>query len=365
MSIKKSNNEDDICIKLAESIEQNFNKVLSNSEINKKYDFDDICEILDIFVKKINVVKDKKNKTEYEKGKKRFARFLAYNYDFIKNNFTVNKEYDDKIIQLFEDGPNENWNLLHLIMISYLSYLNQTSEDKTINYKGMIAKLLEKIDDYESSNNSEEKIEEKPKNSEKLNEQEIKKNLEDLKNINPQQLLNEVKNKLPQTKNSQEAISNILGDIKGMLNTGEIDAKNIVDVSKNLSSKYQNLIETGKMDMGDLLSGLVGLISDPKIIQNEFKDLENEKLPDPSKLLSEISNDPKLKQTMNMLTGSNEKSFNFGNMGSILSGLLGSSEIKDDPEAPKTVQGLEKDIERMMLEIEEAENKETENKETK
>ena len=124
-------------LKLVSAVEEQFNLILSNNNIDKKFEFEKIVEIYDKLLLKIAVVVNKKSE-EYEKGKKKFKKFLNYNYNFLKNHLEV----DEDIIVLFEDAPNGNWNLLFLSFMSYLTYLIQTNPETNINYKSMANKLF-------------------------------------------------------------------------------------------------------------------------------------------------------------------------------------------------------------------------------
>ena len=361
--------DNELCIKLVEAIQTNFNSIISNAgiELEKELEFDTICEILDGFLTKFNVIKDKK-KSQYEKSKKRFSKVLNYNNDYLKENLTLCSELEshtDKFFESFNDAPNENWNLLHLVTVSYISYLKQTNDDRTLNYRGMIDKLMEKIEEYSAQNESGSDISDDSESDSGSGDN------YDLDGTDPQQLLNSLKEQLPQTEKAPTVIKGLLGDIKGMLKSSDsMDSKSIVDISRDLSSKYQNMIESGDVNITDLLSGVIGLLNDPDAINCEFDDIDSSKLPDPSKILSEMSNDPSLKQAMGLLGGAAGKGGMPGGMdmsmlGSMMAGMMGSGMLggegkpsalnKDGTSAPKTINELEKEIERMMREVDEAE----------
>lgn len=336
-------NHNDPCINIVDAIMQNFNAILLNAG-SKKLEFDTISEILDKFVKKIAVIKDKSNKSEYNKGKKKFNRFLAYNYTFLKNNLDIDKnDIDCDIFHLFEDPPNEHWNMLHLSVVSYLSYIKHTSDDKKINYVGMIDKLMTKIEEYDNDDSDDE--------------HENKQNDKEHFVSHEQMLLNEVKKKIPTSEKTPDVMKKLLGDIKGIFSSGEMNSKNIVDLSKDISTKYQSMIEKGDVSMNDLLGGVMGLLTNPDAIGEDFDDIDPSKLPDPNNILKEMSNDDSLKQTMNMLGGKDGIN-NIDNLNTMMKGMMGSlmgGSANDDPDAPKTIQGLENEIERMMLEVVEME----------
>jgi hypothetical protein len=320
------------------------------------------------------VIKDKKkSKSKYDKSKKHFTKVLNYNNNFIRENLKLSPELEsesDKFFESFNDAPNENWNLLHLVIVSYISYLKQEADDKTINYRGMIEKLMEKIEEYSAENDSEISDESDSDCESADNDNDDDDNDDDnFDATNAKELLNSLKNQMPQTEKAPTVIKGLLGDIKHMLNSNDsIDSKSIVDISRDLSSKYQNLIESGEVNINDLLSGVIGLLNDPDAINGEFDDIDSSKLPDPSKILSEMSNDPSLKQAMSMLGGAGGAGgaggMDMNMLSSMMAGMMGSSMmggsgkpsgLKGDGSAPKSIVELEKEIERMMREVTEAE----------
>lgn len=334
----------DVCLKFATAIEENFNNILSNANV-EKIDFEKICEILENVLQKIAVTKEKN-----EKAKKRFSNFLNYHnyhHNYIKDSLTLSEESEKLLLEMFEDGPNDNWYKLHLVMVSYLSYqvqLNQLNNIETdINYRGMIDKLMVKIEEY----NDEDETSSSDKEVEQL---ELYKD--------PHKMLDVLKKELPPTKEAPNVMKGLLGDIKNMLkDSTEVDSKNIVDISRDLSNKYQTLIDSGNVNINDLLTGVLGILNDPNTLDGQFDDIDVDKLPDPKLILSEMSNDPSLKQAMGML-GNKKGGFDMGMIGSLMANMMTSDNSKSSSsDEPKTTQELENEIERMMKEINEAQNK--------
>ena len=315
----------DYNLKFANATEENFNLILVNNKIDIKYDFDMISSIYDKLLEKIGV-NQLKSSEDYEKKKKKFTKFLNYNYKFVKHHL----ELDKNIIELFEDAPSKNWYLLHLSFVSYLSYLKQTSSNLTINYKGMIDKLMSRLEEFSAS---ESEIE-----PEAITEPNTNKMLEDLQK------------QIPHSENTPTVMKGLLTDIKDILNnTSNIESQNIVDISKNLSSKYQTMIEKGDVNIGDLLSGVLGLINDPDSLNDEFSDIDVNNLPNPENVLSDMANDPNLKEAMSMMSNDN----NMNMFSSMMSSMMGGANSSTNN---KSLAELEKEIEQMMQEVQEAEN---------
>jgi len=384
-----SSTNNDLCIKLADAVVTNFNNLFNESEIKYEIDFENASKILDNFLVYFYVKKDKADLT-YEKSKKYFTKFLSYNYNFIKDKLNLseiglNDEQIEKFIELFEDGPSKNWNIFHFIIVSYLSFTKQSNKDPTINYSGMIDKLMKKIEEFNETNLSDDDTDDNEYDDDgeeyggESFQEMIKKFTEE---TNSQELLNQLKEQMPPVnENSSNVMKGLLGDIKGMLSGGgqNMDTQNILDLSKNLSNKYQDMIEKGVVNITDLFSGVIDLLNDPDAIGDEFNDFDPEHLPNPNDLISQMSNDPSLKEAMSMMgsmgfgpasstsagtsTTNQGKGpmagLNMGMLGSLMSGMMGgAAKTAEDPNAPKTVQELEKEIERLMTELQDADPEE-------
>jgi hypothetical protein len=423
---KKDNN---LCMKLAEAVVDNFAELLDT----KKYDFEQISVVLDDFVKKIAVPKNKENKDEYERSKKHFTKFLNYNVKFLKNNLTSSSDivFSDDFYTLFEDGPNSAWNTLQFVVVSYLSFQKQTCSNSDLNYKGMIEKLTIKIEEFAEDSDELESSDESS-DSEEYEDSDIDKMLENvsdsednqtkvdnlkstLENLDLSKLMNNESSSSSEL--SKPVIKTMLSDIKNMLsNANGSESKNILEMSNDLSTKYQDMISSGKIDVNDLVSGVFGLLNDSSAIDEEFGDFDASKLPDTNKLMADMSNDPTLKDMMqkmgngkgsgldmgaisSLMTGmmpkdgkdqkgkgsnsgpsldmsaisslmsgmmSSGKSTNsgldMGMMSSLMSGIM-SGKTQTDKDAPKSVSEIESEIERMMNEVSEMEKNTLKNKE--
>lgn len=341
----------DVCLKFATAIEENFNNILSDANI-EKIEFDKICEILENIFQKIVVTKQKN-----EKAKKRFSNFLNYHnyhHNYIKDALNLSEESDKLLLEMFEDGPNGNWYKMHIVMVSYLSFQVQQNQlnkiESDVNYKGMIDKLMMKIESYseDDSDDSDDSDESNDSNNE-IDQAELYKN--------PKKMLNVLKKELPPTEDAPNVMKGLLGDIKNMLKeSSEVDSKNIVDISKDLSNKYQNLIDNGNVNINDLLTGVLGILNDPNALDGQFDDIDADKLPDPKLILSEMSNDPSLKQAMGML-GNKKGGLDMGMFGSLMASMMSTDNSNSSSSnEPKTTQELENEIERMMKEINEVQN---------
>jgi hypothetical protein len=336
-----SKTTDDNCLKFASTIEQKFNTILVNANI-ENIDFEKMCEILENIFQKILVRKQKN-----DKAKKRFSNFLNYHnyhHNYIKESLQISEESDKLLLEMFEDGPNENWQNMHIIIVSYISFQKKQNElnniELDINYKGMIDKLILKIEEYDNSDNNSDS-----------NDDDIYNQTELLKN--PHKMLDVLNKELPTTKNAPNVMNGLICDIKDMLKDSSCtNSKNIVDISKDLSNKYQELIDSGNVNINDLLTGVLGLLNDPTSLDGQFDDIDTNNLPDPKSLLTEMTNDPNLKEAMGMLGTNNGGGLNMNMISSLMANMMSSdNSSSSNQNEPNTIQELEKEIERMMEDI--------------
>ncbi len=333
--------ESEIPLKFATATIENFNLILTRNNISIKFDLDTLSKIFDKLINIIGVVIDKKA-SNYDKTKKYFGKFLNYNYMLIKNHLDV----DSLIIELFKEGPNNNWHLLHVSMVSYLSYLSYLQQieksdvENKINYKGMIDKLMIEIEEFTDSDT----------------ETNATTTLNPLEKFDPKSMLDEISKQIPKTDATPKLMKGLLGDIKEILtNNNDLKNTSIIDISRNLSDKYQTMIEKGDVNISDLLSGVFGILNDPDSLNGEFDDINPDNLPDPNTILSDMANDPKLKEAMGMMGGNIDGGG--GGMNGMFSSMMSNmmNKNKDNSVDNKSISELEKEIEQMMREVQEAE----------
>jgi hypothetical protein len=137
-------------------------------------------------------------------------------------------------------------------------------------------------------------------------------------------------------------ISEIMEDIKTNINNSE-NVDDLFNSTKNISEKYKNMFEDGKITMNDLMSGMMNIISNPKNITETIKDINVDKLPDMNsimnKLASEVNTNDEFKNIMksdmfkNMNFDPNNKDFNPMDLISTMvnNGTTESSDKTDTP----------------------------------
>ena len=248
-----SNNE--LCIKLADIIISNLTDLFNTAEINVDLDFEIVSKILDNFLLHVYVAKDKTNDS-YIKSKKNFSKLLSCNYKLIKDNIElseiiINNEQKTIFFELFEDGPNKHWIKFFFIVVSYLSFIKQSNKDPNINYNGMIDKLSNKIEEYNDLENSDSTYDDEnlDSNDDDHNDEDNTNELFTL-NDDAQILLNQLRENIPNsTTESTNIMKNLLGDIKGMLSSGNnIETQNIINFNFNLMKSFNEQWDVSSMD---------------------------------------------------------------------------------------------------------------------
>jgi hypothetical protein len=314
--------------KLIAAIVENINSIMVNAKINKSFtesDFLEIVQILTPLLDKISIPKDKES-DDYSKNKKNFNELLLCKTELLQFNDTIS----DDLVNVFGNELNENWNSLYVILISYYSTLKLEKEKSKYSCSYMIDRLMKRVEEFnvESSEDSDEDSDDEE--------------ADDVPDDIPDDMSN---------GNNSELIPSLLGDIKGLLNTEELTGSNIIELTKNLSNKYQTMIDNGDANIEELLSGVIGLLSDPNKIDKEFSDFDVSKIKNPDQIISDITNDPSIKDAMSMVDQTGLSS-NAGMFGSILSNFMGGAGNGDD-NGPQTMAELETEIEKLMNDVNE------------
>jgi hypothetical protein len=147
----------------------------------------------------------------------------------------------------------------------------------------------------------------------------------------------------PSTANSS-FLNEIMNDIKTNINNSE-GVDDLFNSTKNIGEKYKTMFEDGKINMNDLMSSMMNIMSNPKNISETIKDIDVKKLPDMNsimnKLVTEVKSSDEIKNMMNsdmlknMNFDPNNKDFNPMD---IISNMMGgvSSNVSDVNELPLT-----------------------------
>jgi hypothetical protein len=123
-------------------------------------------------------------------------------------------------------------------------------------------------------------------------------------------------------------VNDILDDIKTNINNSD-GVDDLFNSTKNIGEKYKNMFEDGKITMSDLVSGMMGIMSNPKNIKESIKDINVNKLPNMNsimnKLASEVGNSEEIKKMVNSDVLKNMTSNKDFNPMDIISNMMSNS----------------------------------------
>jgi hypothetical protein len=141
-------------------------------------------------------------------------------------------------------------------------------------------------------------------------------------------------------------INNIMDDIKTNINNSD-GVDDLFNSTKNIGEKYKNMYNDGKINMNDLMSSMMKIMSNPQDISKTIKDINVKKIPDMSsimnKLVTEVQSSDDIKNMMNsdMLKNINfdpsKKDFNpMDIISNMMSGASASTTTSSTDESPLT-----------------------------
>jgi hypothetical protein len=257
-------------------------------------------------------------------------------------------EESDKII-LFNDLKEfENnqeiteliWDYIHSVYLLHEYALPEPNKE-------ILSALIKKINVESENNNSLVVINDNKFNND-INEEDIFENIKEKKEF---KMFNNVLESITKNMNIDTSsantsfINDIMDDIKTNINNSD-GVDDLFNSTKNISEKYKNLFDDGKITMNDLMSGMINIISKPQNITDTIKDINVNKLPDMSsimnKLASEVNTNDDLKNMMNtdmlknMNFNSNNKEFNPMDIISNMMGGMNNNATASKDVAPLT-----------------------------
>jgi hypothetical protein len=149
------------------------------------------------------------------------------------------------------------------------------------------------------------------------------------------------------SKANTSFINNIMDDIKTNINNSE-GVDDLFNSTKNIGEKYKTMFENGEINMNDLMSSMMTIMSNPKNITETIKEIDVKKLPDMNsimnKLVTEVKSNDDIKNMMNsdmlknMNLNPNNKDFNpMDIISTVMSGISNNvTDVTDVNESPLT-----------------------------
>jgi len=205
------------------------------------------------------------------------------------------------------------WDYIHSIYLLHEYALPEPNKE-------ILSALIKKIN-IENENNSLVVMNDNKFNDD-INEEDIFKNIKEKKEFS---MFNDILESITKNMNIDTSnantnfINDIMDDIKTNINNSD-GVDDLFNSTKNISEKYKNLFDDGKITMNDLMSGMINIISKPQNITDTIKDIDMKKLPDinsiMNKLATEVNSNDDIKNMMNtdmlknMKFDSNNKDFN-------------------------------------------------------
>lgn len=252
-------NLNDLCSKFTDIYSLlNINIDLSNTQENTNFlkTQEEIIKNCGLFVNNL------KDDTEVLK------LFKDRNWKCFEHVVFFNNEYDEVLFEYIKtkDINDVIWSNLQLIVLLY-----ELTHDGS---KHLIKKLYKKIKVNDKLNKPNNQTNEK---NDVLSDDVKNKMLEDLKKMIP---------KPNSQQGTKSVIKELLGDIREKLNEKDkFEASDIMNLTRDLSTVYQNKIQSGEMDIGNLLTGVLDLMNDPSNLSNEFSGIENKINSNPMELM--------------------------------------------------------------------------------
>jgi hypothetical protein len=307
-------------------------------------------DILDVINQKTEKLFEKLNKTIPENFKDKFKEF---HYESRTNNnlvrYIIHKKLNkiDKIILLDELKDSENneellniiWDYIHSIYLLHEYALLEPNKE-------ILSAFIKKININETNNSVISNDNHDNDNEDDNEDEDILNNIKEAKEF---KMFSDIFETIAKNMNIDTSgtntsfVNDIMDDIKININNSE-GVDDLFNSTKNIGEKYKNMFDEGKITMNDIMSGMMGLISNPKKISKSMKDINVNKLPDMNtimnKLANEVGNNDEIKQMMksDMFKNMNLDPSNpdFNPLDIINNMMSGISENKNETDTPLT-----------------------------
>jgi hypothetical protein len=206
------------------------------------------------------------------------------------NEFADNKE----IIELI-------WDYIHSVYLLYEYALLEPNKE-------ILTALIQKINVENEAENKNTLTTIEGNNYEDVDEEEEEDIFNKIKDKKEFKMFNDVFNSItknmdvdPSTANT-DFINDIMDDIKTNINNSD-GVDDLFNSTKNIGEKYKNMFNDGKINMNDLMSSMMKIMSNPQNISKTIKDINVKKIPDMNsimnKLVTEAQSSDEIKNMMN------------------------------------------------------------------
>jgi hypothetical protein len=206
------------------------------------------------------------------------------------NEFADNKEITELI-----------WDYIHSVYLLYEYALLEPNKE-------ILTALIQKINVENEAENKNTLTTIEGNNYEDVDENEEEDIFNKIKDKKEFKMFNDVFNSItknmdvdPSTANT-DFINDIMDDIKTNINNSD-GVDDLFNSTKNIGEKYKNMFNDGKINMNDLMSSMMKIMSNPQNISKTIKDINVKKIPDMNsimnKLVTEAQSSDEIKNMMN------------------------------------------------------------------
>jgi hypothetical protein len=207
------------------------------------------------------------------------------------NEFADNKEITELI-----------WDYIHSVYLLYEYALLEPNKE-------ILTALIQKINVENEAENKNTLTTIEGNNYEDVDENEEEEDIfNKIKDKKEFKMFNDVFNSItknmdvdPSTANT-DFINDIMDDIKTNINNSD-GVDDLFNSTKNIGEKYKNMFNDGKINMNDLMSSMMKIMSNPQNISKTIKDINVKKIPDMNsimnKLVTEAQSSDEIKNMMN------------------------------------------------------------------
>jgi len=152
-------------------------------------------------------------------------------------------------------------------------------------------------------------------------------------------------------------LNTIIGDIKDNLNNNSGDIDTLINNTKEMGKKYQDLVTSGQMSMDEMLGSMMGIISNPEEIAKSVGEIDISKLPDPEKLIEKLSSElgtdgAQMMQNMKDMMNNQGDDHNFNPaslISTLMSGVSDKGNKSDIQLTPEQIQEMEEFYSKLQL----------------